>query len=86
MALTTDQQDAILTAAADRPPGRPADERGLEFFELIREYTVMGFYTSRVGMQQLDNPQLERYREMPGCPHHDDPEHRNLDPKDGAKR
>jgi hypothetical protein len=39
----------------------------------------MGFYTSKVGLQQLDYPGLRsHYPRLPGCPHPDDPEHRNL--------
>jgi hypothetical protein len=38
----------------------------------------MGFYTSKVGLQQLDYPGLRIYGESPGCPHPGDPGHRNL--------
>ena len=57
---------------------RRGEEDGQAFFKLIREYTVMGFYTSRIGMEQLDYPGLRLYTESPGCPHVDDPEHRHL--------
>ncbi len=49
-----------------------------EFFRLIREYTVMGFYTSRIGLEQLQYPGLRMYAQSPGCPHKGDPEHAHL--------
>jgi hypothetical protein len=54
------------------------EERGGEFFRLFREYTVMGFYTSEIGLKQLDFPGLKFYSESPACPHKDDPEHLHL--------
>ena len=55
---------------------RAGDEEGREFFKRVREYTVMGFYTSRIGLEQLDYPGLRIYTELPDCPHPGDPEHR----------
>jgi gluconate 2-dehydrogenase gamma chain len=57
---------------------RAADGEATEFFRLIRRYTVMGYYTSRVGLQELDYPGLRLYSESPACPHVNDPEHRQL--------
>jgi gluconate 2-dehydrogenase gamma chain len=48
------------------------------FFRLIRRYTVMGYYTSRVGLKELDYPGLQFYSQSPACPHTGDPEHRHL--------
>jgi hypothetical protein len=60
---------------------RPREEDGRDFFKLLRQYTVMGFYTSRIGLEELDYPGLKTvYEAMPGCPHLDDPEHRHLPP------
>jgi gluconate 2-dehydrogenase gamma chain len=44
----------------------------------MREYTVMGYYTSRIGLEQLDYPGLKFYSASPECPHKDDPEHLHL--------
>jgi hypothetical protein len=57
---------------------RAAGGEATEFFRLIRRYTVMGYYTSRVGLQELDYPGLRLYSESPACPHVNDPEHRQL--------
>jgi hypothetical protein len=51
---------------------------GSPFFLLMRRYTVMGYYTSRMGLEQLDYPGLKLYSASPGCPHSGDPEHRHL--------
>ena len=40
----------------------------------------MGFYTSKIGYQELDNPALRTYSQSPACPHSNDPAHRHLPP------
>ncbi len=72
--LSPEQQTEILKQAA-QPNGD-----GHAFFRLIRTYTVMGYYTSAMGMKELDYPGLRLYSESPACPHKDDPEHRHLPP------
>jgi hypothetical protein len=54
--------------------------RGAPFFKLLRRYTVMGYYTTRIGLEQLDYPGLKLYSTSPGCPHKDDPEHKHISP------
>ena len=54
------------------------EEAGQAFFKLLREYTVMGFYTSEIGYKDLDNPALKFYATSPECPHKDDPQHLHL--------
>ncbi|MGA8212047.1 MAG: gluconate 2-dehydrogenase subunit 3 family protein [Candidatus Sulfotelmatobacter sp.] len=78
--LNPDQQTALLESLAYRKNFRAGDEPGQKFFDLVREYTVMGFYTSEIGLKELDFPGLRFYAESPACPHKDDPEHRHLDP------
>jgi Gluconate 2-dehydrogenase subunit 3 len=77
-ALDEAQQKALLEPLAYTARHRAGEEEGRAFFKKMREYTVMGFYTSRVGMAQLDYPGLRVYAELPGCPHPGDPEHRSL--------
>lgn len=77
--LTPEQHIAMLTTLAYRDRYRTGEEDGRAFFALIREYTMIGFYTSRVGMEELQYPGLQQYwREVPGCTHPDDPAHKNL--------
>lgn len=58
-------QIALLTRLAYRKNFRPEDKSGQEFFALIRRYTVMGFYTTEIGLRQLDYPGLQFYGESP---------------------
>jgi len=78
--LNTDQQTTLLESLAYRKKFQTGEESGQKFFILVREYTVMGFYTSEIGLKELDYPGLEFYAESPACPHKDDREHRQLDP------
>ena len=79
---TPAQQTEILEHLAYQDKHREGEEDGREFFQLVREYTVMGFYTSRVGLQEIDFPGLKMfYEKMPeGCPHTDDRGHQHLTP------
>lgn len=72
--LSSTERAEILKEAAS------AGSQGHQFFRLIRRYTVMGYYTSKVGLQELEYPGLEFYTQSPACPHTNDPEHRHLPP------
>ncbi|HEY7305901.1 MAG TPA: gluconate 2-dehydrogenase subunit 3 family protein [Bryobacteraceae bacterium] len=79
--LSKEQQTALLRRLAYKNEYREGDEDGRAFFKLIREYTMMGFYTSRLGQVELDNPNLKtHYDQMPDCPHADDRDHKHLLP------
>ncbi|HEV3513885.1 MAG TPA: gluconate 2-dehydrogenase subunit 3 family protein [Candidatus Sulfotelmatobacter sp.] len=76
--LAAEQQTSLLEPLAYKDRARTGEEDGREFFKLIREYTVTGFYTSEIGFKELDNPALKFYSASPECPHKNDREHRNL--------
>ena len=78
--LPAGQQIDLLKMVAYRNNVATPDAQGQVFFELIRRYTVMGYYTSRVGLAELNYPGLKLYSQSPACPHTDDPEHRHLPP------
>jgi gluconate 2-dehydrogenase gamma chain len=78
--LLPDQQTALLEPLAYAKKFRDGEQEGRQFFERMREYTVMGFYTSKVGLTQLDFPGLRSFWVSPSCPHQDDPEHVRLPP------
>jgi hypothetical protein len=78
--LPADQQEILLRKLAYRNEQSPTEVQGQEFFKLAREYTVMGYYTSRVGLEAIDDPGLRLYSSSPECPHKDNPEHRHLPP------
>jgi hypothetical protein len=76
--LGSQEQTALLEAVASKRDG--VDKRGREFFLLIRRYTVMGYYTSPIGLEELSYPGLRFYEQSPACPHTNDPEHNHLPP------
>jgi Gluconate 2-dehydrogenase subunit 3 len=77
--LDTSKQEDILDHLAYKDKFRTGEDEGREFFKFIRDYTMMGFYTSKAGLQELDYPGLQVfYSSTPRCPHHNDPEHRHL--------
>jgi hypothetical protein len=78
--LAEQQQIDLLEPLAYKAKYRPGEEDGRQFFQAIKELTVMGFYSSEIGYKELDNPALRFYAESPACPHTDDPEHKHLPP------
>jgi hypothetical protein len=76
--LTAEQQTSLLEPLGFKDKVRPGEETGVQFFRLMREFTVTGFYTSEIGFKELDNPALKFYAESPECPHKGDPEHAHL--------
>jgi gluconate 2-dehydrogenase gamma chain len=78
--LSPEQQTALLKSVAYRDHYLAGQEAGQQFFTLFRRYTVMGYYTSRIGLEELDFPGLRMYAQSPACPHTGDPEHRHLPP------
>lgn len=75
-------QIELLSHLAYKDIYRAGEEEGREFFELMREYTVMGFYTSRAGLEEIGFPGLKQMwdHDPMGCPHEDDREHARLKP------
>jgi hypothetical protein len=76
--LTPEAQISLLTPLGFKDKAVAGNEEGRRFLRMVREYTVMGFYTSEIGFKELDNPALKFYAESPECPHKDDPEHQRL--------
>jgi hypothetical protein len=76
---TPEQQNSLLEELAYKAKFRPTTEVGREFFRMMRDYTVVGYYTTKVGMASLGYPGLRTvWPKMPGCSHPDDPEHAHL--------
>ena len=78
--LPAEQQQILFRNLAYHDRYLPGQEPGREFFNLLRRYTVMGYYTSRIGLEELDFPGLRMYAQSPACTHKGDPEHRHLPP------
>jgi gluconate 2-dehydrogenase gamma chain len=79
MDCTSKQQNALLEELAYKTKFKPATESGRAFFQLMRDYTVVGYYTTKIGLESLGYPGLRSvWPKMPSCPHPDDPEHAHL--------
>lgn len=86
MDCTLSEQVALLEELAYKSKFTPTTERGREFFQMLRDYTVVGYYTSKTGLQSLGYPGLRTFwPKMQACLHVDDPEHVHLsEPKSGS--
>jgi len=62
-----DQKD-LLERLAYKSKFRADEKIGQNFFGLMRRYTVIGFYTSRIGIESLDYPGLRFYAASPIAP------------------
>jgi hypothetical protein len=78
-ALSEAQQKNILDRLAYRKNHRPEEKVGQVFFSLVRKYTVMGFYTTKIGLEALDFPGLKFYAASPECTHPEHREHSNTE-------
>jgi gluconate 2-dehydrogenase gamma chain len=79
MDCTSEQQNSLLEELAYESKFKPSTASGREFFQLMRTYTVIGYYTTKIGLQSLGYPGLRTtWPKMPGCSHPDDPEHVHL--------
>jgi gluconate 2-dehydrogenase gamma chain len=80
-----DQQNSLLEELAYKAKFKPTTESGRDFFQLIRDYTIVGYYTSKIGLESLGYPGLRVvWPKMPGCTHLNDPEHAHLKAPDGV--
>jgi gluconate 2-dehydrogenase gamma chain len=76
---SAEQQNVLLEELAYPAKYKPPTAEGRAFFQLMRDYTVVGYYTSRIGLESLGYPGLKMFWDkMPGCTHPDDPEHAHL--------
>jgi gluconate 2-dehydrogenase subunit 3-like protein len=79
MDCTSEQQNSLLEELAYKAKFKPTTESGREFFRMMRDYTVVGYYTTKIGLESLGYPGLKVvWPKMPGCSHPDDPEHAHL--------
>ncbi len=79
MECTAEQQNSLLEELAYKSKFTPTTGSGRAFFQMLRDYTVVGYYTTRIGLESLGYPGLRKvWPRLPGCPHRDDPEHLKL--------
>ena len=67
---SAEQQKGVLELIAYRKNGEkdPALGQGVAFFALLRRMTCDGFYTSKIGIADLQYIGNTTLREFPGCP------------------
>ena len=70
--LDPPHQHQLLDRLAYKAQQHTDEKDQQAFFQLVRRYTVMGFYTTRLGLEAIDYPGLTFYASSPGCDH---PEH-----------
>ena len=86
MDCSSEQQSTLLEELAYKTKFKPATESGRTFFAMVRDYTVVGYYTTRIGLESLGYPGLRtHWAKMPGCSHPDNPEHVDLPKPEDAK-
>jgi gluconate 2-dehydrogenase gamma chain len=79
MECSPEQQNSLLEELAYKAKFKPTTESGRAFFQFLRDYTVVGYYTTKIGLQSLGYPGLKAvWDSLPGCSHPDDPEHARL--------
>lgn len=86
LASTPEQQKSLLEEIAYKAKFKPTTESGRQFFQLMRDYTVVGYYTTKIGLESLGYPGLRVvWPSMPGCSHTNDREHVHLREPGAAK-
>lgn len=63
-----DRQNATLDLLAYRKNSTPEISQGVRFFALLRNLTVDGFYTSKIGIEDVGYVGNTALSEFPGCP------------------
>jgi glucoside 3-dehydrogenase (cytochrome c) hitch-hiker subunit len=76
VSLTGEEQTALLEPLADPKNSHPDDQPGVKAFKLIKDLTIFGYYTSRIGLDQELQYRGDIYNtSFPGaCTH---PEHQS---------
>lgn len=79
MDCSAEQQNSLMEELAYKAKFKPTTESGRAFFQFLRDYTVVGYYTTKIGLESIGYPGLQvAWPSMPGCTHPDNPEHANL--------
>ena len=65
--LEENQQKQILTLASEERSGNRIEDPGIRFFKLMKSEAIRGFYTSRIGLTELDFKGNAFYARSPGC-------------------
>ena len=65
--LEIEQQVALLRAISDERADKQAQNPGTQLFDFLKSETIKGFYTSSMGLKELDFKGNAFYAKSPGC-------------------
>lgn len=63
-----EQQKAALELLAHRKNSTAEISQGIDFFSFLRDLTVDGFYTSQIGIKDIEYKGCDILSAFPGCP------------------
>lgn len=66
--LNEQQQTGILDLISDERTDKDAENDGTRFFRQLKDDIISGFYTSRIGLKELDDQSNRFHAISPGCP------------------
>jgi hypothetical protein len=67
LSLAESEQLDVLIATSDDRADKAAEDAGTRLFALLKTQTLDGFYTSRLGLTELDYKGNTYHAECPGC-------------------
>jgi hypothetical protein len=67
LSLNEEEQLATLESISDRRQDKTSENAGTRFFTLLKTEVIRGFYTSQVGLKELDFKGNAFYARSPGC-------------------
>jgi hypothetical protein len=74
VAVTPEQQTALLTILSSPANTSAGDQLGRDFFESVKSLTITGYYTTEIGLrQELGEDGNVFFADYPGCQH---PQHK----------
>ena len=68
LSCVSEHQKEVLDRIAYRRNSTPEISQGIEFFALFRNLTADGFYTSKIGIEDIEFVGNQVLSEFPGCP------------------
>jgi len=67
LSLRTEQQIALLDSISDERADSQSENAGTRFFGYLKTEVIRGFYTSQIGLKELDYKGNAFYAQSPGC-------------------
>ena len=74
LAVPPATQLELLASVSDSPPDPAMSNAGKSFFAFLKAEAIRGYYTSRLGLQELSYKGNAFYGQSPGCESHSSPD------------